>query len=567
MTMRGRVPIVLAVIGALLVPNASSVSTLNAATARFVTEDLWFEADDGVVLHGVIGGFDRISKRPLIVENGPYGEDCCNTFAGPAYNYIKLQWRGTGQSGGSLSSTGSRDQKDYSQFLGWACKQPWSDGRIGLYGFSASAIVAYNTMHRPMPCVKGAALMSGTVDLYRDLLYIGGINNTIPGIVVLAGIGGPWLGNLPSNAQRPNTLSDGFNGYIEAPMNTRNHPTQDAYWLDRTFRGNRNRIPILAAGGFYDVEARGAFEAYRANRKYGSHLLVMGAHDGWPKTTEGPFPAYARWLDRHVRGIDNGIDHEPRVRLLLSDGGHRELTEGRYTELSGTDWPLPGTRFSRYYLSPAMSGTAMSPNDGTLTRTTGAAAAQTHLSTPSDGFATDPHTTATVSRGFGSLEPLMTDLRPVEPASLTYTAPPFRTAMNVVGPASLDIFVSSLTPRTDLIAVLADVWPDGSSHPIGSGQLRTSFPDIERSRSLIDRVTGDLVQPYNVYSSESPAEIGITREYHVEILPLGNHFAKGHSLRLYIVGPSASMSGAGPGVNTVYLGGKTPSRLLLPTAG
>jgi uncharacterized protein len=123
------------------------------AAETLVTEELTFTADDGVVLHALVGGVGGLTKRPLIVESSPYAPGCCNTFAGPEYNYVQLHWRGTGRSGGSLDSTGSRDQKDLAQFLDWACDQPWSDGRIGLYGLSASAIVAYNSMSVPRPAL------------------------------------------------------------------------------------------------------------------------------------------------------------------------------------------------------------------------------------------------------------------------------------------------------------------------------------------------------------------------------------------------------------------------------
>jgi hypothetical protein len=93
-----------------------------------VSKDLRFTADDGVVPHATIGGMGGVKKRPLIVEDGPYADACYNAFAGPAYNYIQLPERGTRRGGGPLTSTGSRDQKDLSQFLRWACRPPWSDG-------------------------------------------------------------------------------------------------------------------------------------------------------------------------------------------------------------------------------------------------------------------------------------------------------------------------------------------------------------------------------------------------------------------------------------------------------
>ncbi|MFL5884477.1 MAG: CocE/NonD family hydrolase [Thermoleophilaceae bacterium] len=565
---RGAVPILFAALVA-----ATFVARADAA---LVTRDVTFKAGDGVALHATVGGDGSLARRPLIVEDSPYAPGI-DPFAGPAYNYVELQWRGTGQSGGSLSTTGSRDQKDLVEFLGWACNQPWSDGRIGYYGFSASAIVAYNSMFRGLPCVKAAALMSGTVDLYRDLLYIGGINNTAPGLYVEGSIGAPWLANLPGRLHKaPQSTPDSAQGFANAPTDVARHSTEDDFWLDRTFKGDPQRIPILADDGFYDVESRGAFTAYRATRGYGSHLLVMGAHDGWPSNTPGPFPQYARWFDHYVRGVDNGIDRDPSVTLYLSQGSHKRLVNGHWTRITGSSWPLPQTRWTRLYLSPAKSSSAQSINDGSLTpKAPAAKTSQSYPFAPSDGLETDPHTVSTLSEqgpapgfnldGGSNYVPALTDMQIAERMSLTYTLPPFKAAVDAVGPASLDVWASSTAPRTDLVAILADVAPDGSANAVATGELRTSFPGVDRSRSLVDPRTRDIVEPYADYSKADDPGPGTLREYHVQILPIGNHFAADHRVRLYIVGTSGAKQGAPSGVDSISMGGATPARLLFPT--
>jgi predicted acyl esterase len=561
------------------------LAALGASSARaaLVTQDVWFTADDGVKLHATLGGDGSIVRRPLIVEDTPYGlTNGVNPFAGSAYNYVELQWRGTGQSAGALTATGSRDQKDLAEFLGWACDQPWSDANVGLYGFSASAIVVYNSMHEHLPCVKAAALMSGTVDLYRDLLWIGGIQNSAPGLYVEGGIFGPWLADAPGRAQNqpPASNVDAVDGYASAPAQVQGHFTEDAYWRDRTFKGDADRIPVLADVGFYDVESRGAFLAYRATRRYGSHLLVLGAHDGWPVNTPdgptGPFTEYSRWFDHYLRGVDNGIAAEPSVSAYLSNGSRGKLLDGQWTHLSGSRWPLGGTRWTRLYLSPTKSATAQSLNDGTLSAAPVASKAeQTYPFAPSEPTETDQHTVATVGgTGIGPLTlnnlahtiPALANMQLSEPSSLTYTTAPLAGAIDAVGPASLDVYASSAAPFTDLVAILADVSPDGSAEPVAQGQLRTAYPYIDRSRSLKDR-RGDIVEPYTDFSGLTPALPETTRRYHIEILPIGNHFAAGDRLRLYVVGTSMAMEGAPPGANTLSIGGATPSKLLFPTLG
>ena len=150
------------------------------ARAALVTQDLSFTASDGVTLHATLGGEGSLESRPVIVEFSPYAPGCCASYAGPDFNYIQVHIRGTGRSDGRFDSMGPRIQADIAEFLAWACGQPWSNGRLGLFGASASAIAVYHSLHLPLPCVDAAVLWSGTHELYRDLIYPGGIPNRGP---------------------------------------------------------------------------------------------------------------------------------------------------------------------------------------------------------------------------------------------------------------------------------------------------------------------------------------------------------------------------------------------------
>ena len=543
-----------------------------ASTAEpFSTSSLSYTADDGVGLHASLGWYGPLAPRPLVVEDSPYAPavDSLTWAGGASFNYVELQWRGTGLSGGSLDSTGARDQEDLSGFLGWACRQSWSDGAIGLYGFSASAIVAYNSMHLPLPCVKAASLMSGTVDLYRDLLDIGGVPSPAVGSAVEAMIGGPWLENLQARAQEePATIGPSVAGFATAPLQVGANQTEDAFWDERTYQGDPNHIPVLADDGFYDVEERGAFQGYLATKADGSHLVVMGAHDGSAAGTPGPFPHFAAWFAHWLLGQPDG---DPVVSVELSNGSRQQFLDGNVTPLSGTDWPLPGTAWSDLYLSATKSGTVTSLNDGTLGLSPAAAPTlQSYPFVPSEPSETDLHTSATVaSDGLDQAAayfPALTDMALSNPTSLTYTTPALKEPVDAVGPVGLDLFASSTAPYTDLVAVVADVWPDGTAYPVATGWLRTEYPGVDLSRSLVDQA-GDIVDPYSDFTAQDPTAPGAMREYHLEVLPIGNHFAAGHRLRLYLLGTPADMLAPPPGVDTLSTGGLTVSRLVLPTYG
>jgi uncharacterized protein len=152
------------------------------------------------------------------------------------------------------------------------------------------------------------------------------------------------------------------------------------------------------------------------------------------------------------------------------------------------------------------------------------------------------------------------------PTSLTYTSAPLTQPYTMVGPGALDIELSSSERVTDIYAVVADVWPNGTAYPVATGALRTSFPNVNASCSLTD-TQGDVVDPCNDYSATSEIGANTLRNYQVELMPMGNVFAPGSRLRLYILGTPADQIPSLPGLNTVALGGTSGTRLLLPGLG
>jgi putative CocE/NonD family hydrolase len=63
----------------------------------------------------------------------------------------------------------------------------------------------------------------------------------------------------------------------------------------------------------------------------------------------------ARWFDRWLKGVDNGVEREPPVRLFVMGGGDaRKTPEGRLF-VGGAwrdegEWPLARTKYTPYYL-------------------------------------------------------------------------------------------------------------------------------------------------------------------------------------------------------------------------
>lgn len=536
------------------------------ASADEVTQTAEFKTSDGKRLHTILIGEAPLQARPTVVEVTPYAMSDATAKFGSAYNRLIVHSRGTGQSNGQWDAVGSRDQQDVSEVLGWACNQSWSNGHLGLLGFSASAIAVYNSLRLPLPCVDAAAVGAGSNDLYRDLLYPGGIPNLVPAVAV-------GLNVLQAKLRQtdPADALDATAGILKMGQNWLTRTTEDSWWNDHNVKPGPNTFPILAVTGFYDVESRGAFENFTALKDShpGTHLEVIGAHDGSPSNMPVPWVQYGRWFDHYLRGIDNGIDSEPAVQMLLSKGSHGAMLNGDVKKVDATDWPAPGTKWQRLYLNGSRAGSAGSINDGSFSAEPPSGpwwwpnmpTTQIYPAISSLVPASDINTLSTA----GSIEttPILAQINGADPASLTYTTPPLKSAVDSAGPAALDIWLASTSFETDIHAVLADVWPDGRAFPVAQGRLRTSFPDVEPSKSVFDS-RGEMVQPYGLYSSKYYTAPLTNREYHVEFWPVGNRFEAGHRLRLYIMGTSPLMIPPPPALNSVSSGKTMPTRLLFP---
>jgi predicted acyl esterase len=554
---------------------ALSLAAAPASADGPVTRTLRFAASDGVslaaTLTGTGTGAGPIAPRPTVVEFSPYGPDSASLTVGAGYNYLLVQLRGTGDSDGEFDAMGPRMQADVAEALRWACDQPWSNGSLALAGFSASAIIVYNSLHQQLPCVKAAVLRSGTFELYRDLLMPGGVGNTAPGLGVLALIGAPALQQGPARLQRDPAPAFGvLAGLFTAGVNGGLlHPSLDSWWAERGFRGDVNHIPTLVLDGFYDVESRGAFQAYQYLRDAGTptHLLVVGGHDGAPAGTDGGTAEAGRWLDHYVSGAANGVESDPKVQLQLADGDREDMRAGDFVRYDAGDWPVPGTTWTDLYLDPARSGSALSLNDGSLSPGVPVkSATQLYPAVPSLPTNSDSPTTALLgASGLDTLTgalPLLTDMNLAESAGLTFTTKPLGRDLLAAGPLDLDLPLATTTPGSAIWAVVSDVSPNGEAHPLTVGRLNTDFPDVVGSRSLIDH--GSLVQPYGDFGTRKPAGLLQTRTYHVELWPVGNRFKTGHRLRLEIVGASAFSLLTLPGIDAVKVGGAGGAVLRFP---
>jgi uncharacterized protein len=542
------------------------------AHAATVSENIPFTADDGVTLTTTLTGESPMAARPTVVEFSPYGAGSQTLTVGSDYNYLLVQIRGTGESNGTFDALGPQSQSDVQQVLQWACDQSWDNGSLALNGFSASSIIIYNSLWETLPCVKAAILKSGTFDLYRDLFYPGGISNAAAGIYVLASIGGDALedGYTRFEDGDPQSGIDTGSGILEAGLAGAENQTEDSFWQQRGFQGDVNRVPTLMIDSFYDVEELGAFDAFQALQSNPSHLLLLSGHDGTPAGTDGGQAEENEWLDHYLLGVDNGVENQPAVQMLMSNGDRETYEQGDTTQASGSSWPIPGTQWTSLYLNADRSGSSNSINDGTLSLQPASSAttlAQSFAALPSLPSATDSPNMGVIdaagASNFDERFPYFEQMNAVEPEGLSYTSAPLSTAVHSAGPATLELNLSSTAPQTSMWAVISDVTPSGTSNPVATGRLSSDYPNIIASKSVYDS-QGDVVEPYADFSTSDPAPIGTSRTYYIEFWPIGNVFKAGDRIRVDIIGASGASEPGDPAVDTVTVGGSDGSRLILP---
>jgi len=147
---------------------------------------------------------------------------------------------------------------------------------------------------------------------------------------------------------------------------------------------------------------------------------------------------------------------------------------------------------------------------------------------------------------------------------LVFQSPPLAADLEIAGPVSVDLWISSSAPDTDFTAKLVDVAPPNRDHPWGYAMnladriIRVSSGDYATARTLL-----------------KPGEI---RKVTIDLVGVANRFRTGHRIRVDIsssnfpffdVNPN---TGERPGyqthettaLNTVYHDRERPSHVNLP---
>src|SRR4051812_24030495 len=146
-----------------------------ASAAPVTKSDVTITAGDGVRLSGDVHLPGAHGRYPAIVDMEPYGRSTSTTYVKNGYAHVNTDVRGSGKSGGALCLLCYREQLDVKDVVEWTARQPWSNGKVVLYGYSYSAITALLGAALKPPHLTAVIVGHPPTDPYRDVIWQNGL--------------------------------------------------------------------------------------------------------------------------------------------------------------------------------------------------------------------------------------------------------------------------------------------------------------------------------------------------------------------------------------------------------
>lgn len=269
---------------------------------------------------------------------------------------------------------------------------------------------------------------------------------------------------------------------------------------------------------------------------------------------------YATWLDtpQNLAKAKADFRKNPRIRILMDNGAAipgQPGSIGSNWEADFHDWPVPSLKPTAWYLN----------DGGTLSRAKpGTTASDSYLSDPK---ARPARTLGANAQGDSWKAQPPYNWQPVAKGKgLGYVTPALSEDTFIAGPSSLDLYLKSNMPNTDLQVTMTEVRPDGKETYVQNGWLRASHRKVDPDASTPD----DPIQTW-LEKDGAPLEKGKYNLTRVQIFPVAHVFRAGSKIRINIQAPGGDRTiwdfdtiEKGKTTNTIGLGGAAASRLVLP---
>ncbi len=526
--------VLLAILAALFAGTAS------AAPAGADLRGIAVPMRDGVKLSADVLRPRADGRYPTLVYRTPYDrkraseDDVARAALEAGYAVVLVDVRGRYDSGGAFTPYRNEGADGYDT-IEWAAAQAWSTGEVGTYGLSYPGAVQWLAAVESPPHLK-AMVPAMTFSTPRNFFYAGGAwdlswlpwiwNNIAPDARVRGALPGARTGRearaewkrlerkLPYRL--PVTDVPELRGPAPYYFDWLAHRPGEPWWDWSEIRGRYGRVgaAVLNISGWHDETygPEGAMTnflglvAARRGEADARTQVILGpwVHGGegedrsgdrvfGPQARLGYAREIVRFMDRYVRGIENGVERGPRVRAFVM---------GENVWRTGDTLPLEGTRpVSLYFAGGGALARHAPAGDGE---------ASGFVSDPARPVV-DPYADSAGAHDYRALAG--------RPDTLVFETEPLAEGLRVIGTIETEIFLSADAPDADLWVKLEDVAPDGTAW-----NLSSPGPDVLR---VSEREGGVEAKPL------AAGEIAVLR---LPNLRTGNLFAKGHRVRVVLCG-------------------------------
>ena len=548
---------------------------------------------DGVILRADVFRPVTDGRFPVLLQRTPYNKANYNANGAPfairaasrGYAVVLQDVRGRFASDGEWYPFRHEVEDGYDT-VEWAAAQPWSNGKVGMFGWSYLGVTQFSAAMAQPPHLVCLFPVVAACDYHEEWTWRAGafqqfFNQSWAGFrlapdtmdrrVKKSANAMNWVRKLPL-ADYPFFETGSVRDLAPYYFDWLAHPDYDDYWRQWAVseRFGSIQVPAWHVGGWYDIFLNGTLRNYagiKANggseaARRGQRLTIgpwyhdaasfrdgmAGEADFGPPARSNEEDQMLRWFDYMLKGLANGVAEEKPVRIFV-------MGENVWREED--DWPLARACETRFHLH-SNGGANSLRGDGVLSEAPPGAE-------PPDTFAYDP-ADPVPTRGGGNccdhdhLAPGVYDQRPAELRQdvLVYSTVPLAEDTEVTGPVHAELFVSSSVVDTDFTAKLVDVFPDGFARNVADGILRLRY--------RASRLRAELMRPGQIYRIS------------VDLWATANVFLKGHRIRLEISSSNfprydrnlntgediGSATRAVPANQTVYHDQDRPSALILP---